>query len=85
MTDKDWYDTLRETYEFTVLLHPHPGQPNAIAAKYLIGEATRDEAYLTDETERLQAEGWRSLTSKDAEGTRAIMLVREKRGSAKEG
>lgn len=85
MTDKDWYDTLRETYDFTVVLQPHPGQPNPIAAKYLIGEATRDEAYLTDESERLQADGWRPLTSRDGEGTRAIMLVREKRGRAKEG
>ncbi len=83
MTDKDWYDKLTEQYEFTVVLQPHAGQPNPIAAKYLIGEATRDDAYLTDETERLQVEGWRPLTSKVAEEIRAILLVREKRGSAK--
>lgn len=85
MTDKEWYDTLTEMYEFTVVLQPHPGQPSPIAAKYLIGEETRDDAYLTDATERLQVEGWRPLTSEVTEGTRAIMLVREKRGRARKG
>ena len=85
MTDKEWYDTLTEMYEFTVVLQPHPGQPSPIAAKYLIGEETRDDAYLTDATECLQVEGWRPLTSEVTEGTRAIMLVREKRGRARKG
>jgi hypothetical protein len=82
MAEKDWYDELTKKYEFTVVQQPHQGQPEPIAARYLIDEAARLKTYLTDEIDRLKADGWRPLTDTITAETTAIVLVREKRGRA---